>query len=254
MQPVRSNLSLALGGLVGRSDLPVSGDPRTLIGWAGTLLCSGVQVDATAAGLRPRELDRSARRDLASVLRRAELSLSGVDAFVPLAHLSDPAHQDRAVHAIVAAIELCSELAMLGAGGGRVVSVTLPKTAGADVLSVICAAAERAGVVIADHQWPVVERDQPLIGVGIDPSAVVLGGGVPSEAPLKVGSVAAARVSDLAAQGRVAPGSGDGKMDLLAYRIALDACGFRSMPVLDLRGLQDPEKAARGIVGEWVRR
>jgi sugar phosphate isomerase/epimerase len=251
---MRSNLSLALGGLVGRTDLPVGGDPRSVIGWAGGLRCAGVQVDATSAGLRPRELDRSARRDLASVLRRHELALSGVDAFVPVAHLSDPSHQDRAVHAVVAAIELCSELSMLSGGGGSVVSVTLPEKAGADVLSVVCAAAERCGVVIADHRWPVVDRGRPLIGVGIDPSAVVLGGGVPSEAPLKVRELAAARVSDLAAQGRVAPGSGDGKMDLLAYRIALETSGFRGMPVMDLRGLQDPEKAAKGIVDGWGRR
>lgn len=235
---------------MGRSDLPVGGDPRAVIAWAGVLGCSGVQVDATTAGLRPRELDRSARRDLASVLKRAELALSGVDAFVPAAHLTDPAHVDRAVGAVVQAIELASELAgLVGGLSGRVVSMTLPEKIGADVTAVINAACERAGVRVADHRWPAVERVEGLIGVGIDPSAVVLGGGDPSEAPLKLKTPpVSARVSDLAAQGRVAPGSGDGRMNLLRYKIALDACGYRGMPVMDLRGLQDPEKAAGGIV------
>ncbi len=251
MHRTRSKLSLALGGLAGRSDLPVAGDPRLLIGWAGELACAGIQLDATAAGIRPRELDRSARRDLAALLKRAELALSGVDVFVPVAHLKDPAHQDRAVNAITAAIELASEVAMLMGGGGRVVCLTLPKDVGADVVGVIAGAAERAGVVIADHLWPSVARGKAMIGVGIDPSAVVLAGGDPAEAPLKAGGLLAARVSDLAAQGRVMPGAGDGKLDLLRYKIALEASGFAGMPVLDLRGLQDPQKAAEGILSGW---
>ena len=38
-----------------------------------------VQLSAAQAGLRPRELDRSARRDLLATLRRRELAVAGID-------------------------------------------------------------------------------------------------------------------------------------------------------------------------------
>ena len=49
-----------------------------------------VQLSASQVTLRPRELDRSGRRDLLILLRRLELSAGGLDAWVPTARLNTP--------------------------------------------------------------------------------------------------------------------------------------------------------------------
>lgn len=252
-------MGLSLSGLVGRPDPLGPSDPRSLIARAGLLGAVGVSLDATAEGLRPRELDRSARRDLASHIRRHELSLTGIDAFIPPSHLTDAATVDRAVAAIRAAIGLASDIATLAQSpGGRLVCLALPKDAPPDVLSALAGEAERHGVVVADHSWPPRGADEPgamigagVIGVGIDPSAVVFAGQDPCDAPVILGkAAAAARVSDLAAVGRVMPGSGYGRLDLERYRATLAVCGFRGTLVVDVRGLDEPWNAAGALLAQ----
>ncbi|CAN5743312.1 hypothetical protein BH11PLA1_BH11PLA1_06940 [soil metagenome] len=87
---------------------------REHLALATRLGLGGVTLDATRAGLRARELDRSARREVAALLRRNALTLAAVDAFVPPAHFADPATQERATSAVLAAIELAAELGGLG--------------------------------------------------------------------------------------------------------------------------------------------
>lgn len=74
---------------------------------------TAVQLDAAAAGVRPRELGPSARRDLVARLRRRSLRPVGLDLWIPPAHFRDPGTVDRASDAMLAAIELAADLGRL---------------------------------------------------------------------------------------------------------------------------------------------
>ncbi|HBS28785.1 MAG TPA: hypothetical protein DEB06_04900 [Phycisphaerales bacterium] len=54
------------------------------------------------------------------------------------------------------------------------------------------------------------------------------------------------RLSDLSSTGRVAPGTG--RLDLLAFAVAVGVSGYSGHAVLDLRGVAGQEGAARGVV------
>lgn len=234
-------MSLAMAGLTGCVDVD---DPsaRGLIGWIASRGVRHVQLDAAMGGIRPRELGRSGRRDLASLIRRAGLSLSGLDLWLPPAHLVDATHQQRAVEATIGACEMAAELrSVLDDGTPRGwsfgVSMTLHAATPAAVLEEIGASAARFGVVIIDHAWParVVEPGGP-IRVGIDP-AVLIGAGVPPGGAVLAMSPppAAFRLSDFVGSGRVAPG--DGSLDLERYDIAMTTLSWGGVVTLDLRGL-----------------
>lgn len=248
----------------------VGGVARGLIDWAGEAGFRAVQLNAAQPGIRPRELDRSGRRELAALLRRSDTACAGLDLWIPPEHFKDPAHSDRAVEAVVGAVELAWELAGLAGGGkratGRVevpaVCLTLPPDCPAEVLDAIGAAASRCGVRAADHAWPVREAGgaggtDPWIGVGIDPAAVLGAGEDPSGLAARLGDrTAAARLSDIAAAGptagRVAPGAGQGRLDVLAYGVSLAAAGYQGWTVLDLRGIVDQAAAARTARAAWT--
>jgi sugar phosphate isomerase/epimerase len=224
-----------------------------------------VQLDATHAAIRPRDLDRSARRDLAALLRRLELSCSGLDIMVPPEHLAGPAHADRAVAAVCAAIALAGDLASLRGGavvarrthGDARVSLVLPDRPLPDVLTQISAAAELHGVLVADHRWPPGDTSAGSggigpVGVGLDPATLLVQTQDPVAAVAQTASrLHAARLSDLArglGAVRVAPGSGSGRLDVLAYRVALVAAGFTSPPVLDLRAVAPSAGGLRAVL------
>ena len=107
-----------------------------------------VQLDGTLRGLRPRELDRRARRDLAAMLARRGVRAGGIDLFIPRWHFADAGEADRAVAATLACIELAGDL-------GRVpVSLSLPVhelAADHDVTRAIAEAADGRGVAVAVH-------------------------------------------------------------------------------------------------------
>ncbi|MEZ6163399.1 MAG: hypothetical protein R3B67_03075 [Phycisphaerales bacterium] len=56
--------------------------PRVTIETIATLGHRAVALDVTVPELRPRNLSRSARRDLAALLRKAELELAGLDLWI----------------------------------------------------------------------------------------------------------------------------------------------------------------------------
>lgn len=238
-------LSLSLLGL------PPDG-LRAQLEWVAACGYRAVQLNAAAADCRPRDLGRSARRDLASVLRRLELTCSGVDLFVPPAHLIAPEHADRAVGAMTAAIEFTADMAAL-TEGGAVLSVELPPGSdGGDAGAVVrqlSAHADKRGVRIADHAWPAkwgMEGDlrSAPIGVGLDPAAVLLAGADPSKEASRLGPrLAAVRVSDIAASGRVEAGTG--RLDLLMYSVSVLTSGFPGAAIVDLRGIKDQAGAAK---------
>ena len=237
---------------------------RGLIGWLARAGARGLRIDATAAGIRPRELDRSGRRDLAALLRRSELAFAGVDFFIPPEHFLKPDMVDRAVSGVLAAIDLAADLAGLGAGSvvtrstsPASVSIVLPEKLAPDMRRSLSDHALSQGVRLADHAWPIGERDGgsadegEAIGIGLDPATVLSAGADPIMLAAKIGSrLVCARLSDIGAgapgSARIAPGSG--RLDVTAYLATLVTVGYTGHVILDLHGLRDPAGAIAGVV------
>lgn len=233
---------------------------REQIAWAAKSGVRAVQIDATAAGVRPRELDRSGRRDLAALLRRCELSCSGLDLFIPPEHLVQVDKVDRAVSAVVEALDMAAELSTLASGavvtrissGVVPVCLVLPSEATASVRRTLADHAERRGGRIADHAWPLhegVAGDGRGIAVGLDPATILLAQQDPAQVAAQLGErIAAARLTDVArgiGATRVAPGSPSGRLDVLAYLVAIATGSKIPLVALDLRGVRGQADAVK---------
>lgn len=234
---------MSLSGLAGASGA------RDALATLASRAVRCVQLDTAARGVRGRELDRSARRDLAGVLRRLGLSLSGLDLWIPKEHFVEGATIDRAVAGVADAIDLASDLASLAGGSDPVlVSLTLPEDVSDDVLNTLTQRASERRVTLADHHWPA--RDDERVSVGLDPAAILGAGADPVEAAQKLGPrVASARLSDLASDGRVAVGAG--RLDVDAYIASLLAPGYEGWFVLDLRSVRNQAKALADALERW---
>ena len=273
-------LSLAMAGLdLGAIGLAVPGTRgsrsrtgldgasmlKALVGRARALGFEALQIDGSMAGLRARELDRSARRDMAALLRRSELACSGVDLVIPAEHVLRTANVDRAVSSTLEAIGLAADLGSLARGSVAArasasdvsVSMTLPEKLPADVLSTIESACQARGVRVGDHAFPVraAADGTPSIGVGIDPAAVLGAGQDPAAVVAGLGGrLVSARLSDISkslAGVRVAPGSGSGRLDLLGYQVGLHAARYGGKVVMDLRAVGDQARAIESAVRAW---
>jgi sugar phosphate isomerase/epimerase len=250
----RLELAVALSGLEADPDAPWAGGTRAALDWAARAGFRWVELDGTAPGLRARELDRSGRRDLAAILRRTGLGLSGVDLWIPAGHFDEPAKMDRAVSAALASIELASDLsALIGGPASGLLAMLLPAVG--DALDVLARAAERHGVTIADYGH-IADRkgaraSRPSIGAGIDPAASLLRSADPAKEVMALGAgLAQARLSDADATGRIAVGRGN--LDVLGYMTSLIAAGHCQPVVLDLRGVADQEVAAQAAASVWA--
>lgn len=235
--------SLSIAGLRYVAGAPWGGSPREAIAWAASLGYRAVQLDATAAGLRARELDRSGRREVAAILRRAGLALSGLDFMIPPGDFTDTTKADRAVGAATGALELAAELAgLLGAGARPCLSLELPREGTEAAAGGLSEACRRAGARIADHAWP-ARAASDVLGVGIDPATMMLAGADPAKEAARLEAVPlSARLSDLGPRGRVPPGRG--RLDTVAYEVGLDVRGYAGALVVDLRGLREPALVA----------
>lgn len=245
MIELRAELSLALAGL----SLPAPQTLREQLVHAAELGFRAVHLNAAAPDARPRDLGRTARRDIASLLRRSELSLSGVDLWIPAPDYLDAARSSRAVEAAAEAIDFAADLAEL-TSGRAVLCLTLPADApGASaVVSELATHAERRGVRLADHQWPVIWAapggSLPALHAGIDPASLLIAGADPSAEVSRLGPhLACLRLSDLGPGGRVPAGSG--RLDTTSYLVACSLQAHAGPLVVDVRGLADPSKAAR---------
>jgi sugar phosphate isomerase/epimerase len=253
-------LSISLAGLSPDAAAPWSGGARAAISWAAASGLRCVQLDATTPGLRPRELDRSARRDLGAFLRRSELSFSGLDLWIPPEHFVDPARVSRAVEATKQAAELAADLSRTLDGGGAVVSIVLPHELSAEVLASIADHAIRCGAGVADHRLVPAASPQEReraperspIGIGLDPAAALTAGHDPAVLAARAGQrLLAARLTDASLVGRVAPGSAGGRLDEMAYIAALSVAEFKRPLVLDLRGIPNQRAAAAAVLARW---
>lgn len=257
-------LSLSLVGI--EPDGGAAGDEATGLRFGLALAkrvgYAAVQLNAAAPGLRARELDRSARRGVATSVKRMGLTVSGLDLWIPPEHFASGEHADRAVSATLAALEWCADLmAMSGSGGRGVLAVALPRPVPGDVRAALIAGAEKWGPTIADHAWPseevavaAIEGGMPM-GVGIDPAAILAAGLEPVACVNGcAGKVVSARLSDLSASGRTVPGRAGARLDLLDYAAALATSGFGGALVADLRQVRSPVEGSEESIRVWRER
>jgi sugar phosphate isomerase/epimerase len=133
-----------------------------------------------------------------------------------------------------------------------VLGLTLPAQApGASaVASELATRAERRGVRLADHQWPVIWAapggSLPALDAGIDPASLLIAGADPSAEVSRHGPrLACLRLSDLGPEGRVPVGSG--RLDTTSYLVACSLQAHAGPLVVDVRGLTDASRAARAV-------
>ncbi len=231
--------SVSLAGLPLRTGAPWGVDARSALVWACASGVQSVQIDATMPGLRPRELDNSARRDIRALARRHGIAVSGVDLFIPSTHFTDAAHVDRAMHAVRAALELARDLA--DDASAAIVATELPEKVSDATLAELRASTQKLGAVLADCAWPprtLASIAQADVRIGIDPAAIFATGQDLLETIAKLPqTLTHARLSDLSASGRVEPGKG--RLDIMSYYVTLTTKGFLAPLVIDLRGLRD---------------
>jgi hypothetical protein len=235
--------------------LAQSPSPKAAIDEIHALGVRGITLDASAPDFRPRGLSRSARRDLAASLRRRELEFTGLDLWIPPEHFTDPTNAHRAIDALNQAAEMSSELATLVAGRSKpIVSVVLATEMNPTERAAIGANAQRVGAIIADHQpEPPESSNHPAgIGIGIDPTMILMTGNSPGKAVTHAGKdLASVRLSDLSAMGRCVVGAPGSKLDLRSYAGALIVAG-QSWITLDLRELPEPRVAAEHARQAWA--
>lgn len=218
--------SLSLSGL--------SGDARELLSWARRIGAHMVHLDAAASGLRPRELSRTARRDLAASLRRDELAFTGLDLWIPPSHFADTARVGRAIEAIGQAANLAAEIGALTGDSGIVLCTATAAATHVDVLSQMLVLARREGIEIADHSWPI--RESNPLPRGIDPAVILAtGSSAVGEVARLNCPIASSRLSDFSDVGRVP--AGEGTLDVREYEIALASRGYSGPMIVDLRGI-----------------
>lgn len=242
-----STLSIALAGLRPDGGVPWS-EPRAAIEWVAQNGFRCVQLDAAMPGLRPRELDRSARRGVVSLLQRLELSLSGLDLWIPAEHFSRPDTQQRAIDAVESAIALAADCRR--AGAMLTVSVNLPDPA-APWRAHLAGVASRHGVPLANFSSLDTDTADPTaIGLGLDPAHVLEQNAELSASIARASqALLAARLSDWNGSRRVPIGRG--KLDLMAYGASLSAAAFSRPVVLDVRDLQEPLNSALEARTMW---
>lgn len=234
----------------------ISSDPRESISLASALMSSlgepRVHLDATFPGLRPRELDRSARRDLASILKRAGVLATGIDLFLPPAHLADASHVDRAVQAILDAVELISDLAALGSIDAGVLCLALPPRPLANAMQAIASAALERSLAIADFSLAAPPDIPASIARGVDCAQAIAAGHDP--ATLVARGVAAIRLCDWDGSKRVPIGKG--RLDVQSTVASASVAAPAAPVVVDLRGIdratgQSWEAWAKGAAEAW---
>lgn len=245
LQPISIALSLA--------GLSKDRSARAWIEWAATEGLRGVTLDASAPGLRARELDRSARRELTALLRRRELAFVGLDLWIPPKDFLAPEKVDRAVSAALGTIELAGELGTLVGAAKPIVSMLFPAQIDPRTIEPMLESAIRHGTIVADHRWPIPTDDvttNSTLGVGLDPATLLLSGAAPAAELIGVGDrLRCVRLSDADATGRTMVG--EGELDVNAFRTALMAAHHTAPIVLDVRGVADGEKAVRRGLERW---
>lgn len=223
------------------------GDPLEGLTWLSEHGFSAVQLSAAQPGMRPRELDSTARRGLRERLRRLELEPSGIDLWIPPEHFTDAAEVTRAVDAMNAAIALAEFL-------GRIpISCVLPTAdAAPEARGPVTDEAARRGVRLADFTTGAIAEGP--VGLGFDQAAGLAGGIAPMEAIARLGAaLAAVRLGEHSPDGRrvpIVPGS-QAAEQLLELKVALEVGGFAGIAVADARSWSDPRAGLLSTHAAW---
>jgi sugar phosphate isomerase/epimerase len=259
-------LSIALAGV---AEPPREAIERVARARLAGAAASAVQLSATKSGIRPRDLDTTARRGLREVLKRLELAVTGFDLWIPPGHFVDGAHVDRAVAAVEGAAALAADIA--GEGSGRSVSLVLPTAPGNDVakarfaeaLAAIVAFADRFGVELVDYAVATGAQTGDAgarVRIGIDPAACFAAGVDPVTAVSRHGMrVGGARLVDLTLSVLRAPpaqqgdraAAEDARLDLVSYATAISVAGDAIPVVVDPRGWTEPWSGIERAVRAW---
>lgn len=240
-------IAVSLAGLPARSAPWAS--TQQACAWVRDQRVRGVALDASRPDCRARELGRSARRDLAAMLRRTELELAGVDLFIPPEHYTDPARAQRAIETVQQTAMLAVELARLVGGRSRpLVSLTLPVSLPDHEREALGAMFEKYGAIGADHTPGTPGRGEWL-APGVDPAAHLLAGQDPVAAASGPG-LAALRLSALNATGRCPVNAEGARPDATAYAAAALTSGQRWITA-DTRGCAEPARAALAAIETW---
>lgn len=212
-------------------------DAMRELGLASVQLCA-----SGPNGLRPREFDASAVRDLVATLSRLELQAAGIDLWIPPDHYSSPAHVDRAISAVC---DACRLMGMLG-GGFVVIDCPSPHPENATMRACLDAASRHGAVLATRCRQP---EDPPEGCVPcVDPADWIAAGRDPVTGASDGAS--AVRLSETVGGIRV-PGGTGGTFDLQAYRIACEIAAPQRPVATDLRGLTDPWAALKSIIAVW---
>lgn len=255
---------------------PLDPEPRMGLRQAARLRVPAVQLSAGQVGTRPRDLDRSGRRDLLVAARRLELEIAGIDAWFSSEALTDPDRVDAAMTALMESVELAAELGRLP------ISLRFPRDGVEDLIESLVMAGERVGVRILDHAAPPrgsrfdrVDSDtapQGLLvpgeeeaaptsvecggaaieglGVGLDPPSWLVAGLDPLDAAGR--GIESLRLADLTADGmRVPAGDPDGRVDLVALLATARVGGLEAIPVIDARRWADPVAGVQATLSRW---
>jgi hypothetical protein len=248
---------------------------RAAVTFARTIGLRRLVLDGMIPGLRARELDRSARRDLAALARRDGLVWSGIDLWIPPTHYRDTQTADRAVNAVIDACALAADIASLSegassggaggvgvagglgiGGGGRtrevVINLELPDGL-PSVRQTLADAAERAGVRLADY-GP-APQSLGVLGPGIDPAAILMRAGDLQAELARLASArscVSARLCDGGPLGRVPVNAAGGRLDVPIYRAMLEVMTDVRTIIIDARAVPDPLAAARAAAAAWL--
>lgn len=236
---------------------PIKLAPAEAIEFVASLGYRAVQLSATQAGMRPRELDGSSRRGIAQRLRQLGMVAGGVDLWIPPAHFSDPAQVDRAIDAVVGAIGLAQSL------GKCPVSTLLPAsdactaTMLSQVRQEIIRVAMQHGVQVADHGIDAVTskgESGESLAIGIDPPTLIAASvDVCSTIAGAASRLRAFRVVDLLRSGSRGPISepGDARLEVLPIAAALAVADFKGSLVADARQWADPDGGLTATLARW---
>jgi hypothetical protein len=242
-------IAIAVAGLPARGGAPWGVTTSDAAAWIRDPRVRGLALDAARPDCRARDLGRSARRDLAAMLRRTELELAGIDLFIPPEHYTDPVRAERAFETVEQTAILAAELARLVAGRSRpVVSITLTASLPEHEREALTAVFEKHGAIGADHT-PDSPHPSAWLGTGIDPAACFLAGADPAALATQPG-VVALRLSNLNATGRCPVNAEGGRLDLPAYTGATLTSGLHWITA-DTRACAEPARAVRAALDAW---
>lgn len=179
---------VSLCGLASGHEVPWGTSPRDAIEWLASAGARSIVLDGARDGLRARQLDGTARRGLASLLKRLGLSFDGIDLWIPPGDLCDPIRAERALDAACDAITLAADLhrAMGARGLAPAINIALPASARADAPArdAMLTTDARATLRHAAHHFGV-----PIADFG--PDAVACVAGSTRRQPVGVASAAA---------------------------------------------------------------